>query len=148
MITHLKIQLLENLKDEFRLLSNNLEYTQFKGDKALGVIKLKNTAIENLFEAFSPNIRIYKQHANQEHTIHTDVGGISSALNFMITNSNEPVIFYKDNQIFKFHYTCALLDVTIPHSVPKSKKDRIFLRMAFKQNYNIVRDYLSEYIIK
>ena len=108
---------------------------------------LLESIIKNIVGNISFNLRFYKQYKNKNHEIHKDVGGVLCTLNYLIEGYDAPVIFYNDDkaEIGRYHYQCGLLNVQKFHSVPYSSKDRVFLRFAFKQSYDEMKEIFKNY---
>lgn len=154
-LTHLNLPFLDSFKqdliDLYEENKNNLEeFNPPEGrDFALARFRFEDDDISRYIKTIIGDVEfrmmLYKQHNGYEHEKHVDIGGIQCSLNMMLYDNDNPVIFYSGDNIHEFRYDCALLNVSKPHSVPKSNKDRVFLRIAIKEDYDTIRQKIESY---
>lgn len=154
-ITHLDISPLQSLKEDLILLYyenlDNFKYFESKEgiDYSISKLDINDEFINEFVEYIigkdiEYKVVLYQQNKNHEHEIHKDVGGIKSSLNMILIDNDSPIIFYDDDK-YELRYDCALLNVSIPHSVPKSERKRVYLRIAIKEDYNVIRQKIKSY---
>lgn len=83
--------------------------------------------------------RFYKQEANTSVPIHNDVN-TTCCINIILSDTFAPIVF---EDIGAVHYSCALLNVTKRHEVPKFKSERLLLKFSmFDVSYEEAYDIL------
>ena len=83
---------------------------------------------------------IFKQLPNSEVPFHSDYAKVRCAINFVLSENAEPIVF-KDHK--SINYKCALIDITKKHRVPASKTERLLLKFnIFDKEYEDAKQIL------
>ena len=86
--------------------------------------------------------RFYKQDVTTSVGMHTDRGTLCS-FNVLLTGQDDPIVFESG----KIHYNCALINVSIPHSVPLVKSTRYLYKVSvFDKTFEELADVLPNTI--
>ena len=101
--------------------------------------------IYRLYEQFTSKLglietSIFKQLPNSEVPFHSDYAKVRCAINFVLSENAEPIVF-KDHK--SINYKCALIDITKKHRVPASKTERLLLKFnIFDKEYEDAKQIL------